>query len=265
MPAKPLKKPADNTAAIAAQFGVSLKALRLYEQLGMLVPPRTAKGWRVYGEAEIARLHAILSLKQLGLPLARIAELLKAGKTDLTALLAVQEDMLRETIRAAEHALTLVQIARVRVRKKGNLPPDELAALVRTISPTVIRSTPELEALARRVYTPEQMARYKALDQSPETIARISESWAGIYADIETLLPKGDPLSKKGLAVARRAVALIQESTRGDVAMWNSGYHFWREAIADPSTAAQMPMKQGHWDFLGKAMEELKRRGELKP
>jgi len=133
------KQTSDNSAAIAAQFGISLKALRLYERLGMLNAPRNAAGWRVYGPAEIERLHGILSLKQLGLPLARIAELLKARSTDLSALLSVQEEMLLESRRETDHALTLIQIARIRVGENGKLSAGELAALVRSISKTSIR------------------------------------------------------------------------------------------------------------------------------
>ncbi len=54
------------------RFGVSIKALRLYEQRGLLTPLRSQAGWRTYGPAQIARLHQILALKRFGLPLARI-------------------------------------------------------------------------------------------------------------------------------------------------------------------------------------------------
>jgi len=188
MPAK-TRKTRDNTAAIAAQFGVSLKALRLYEQLGMLAPPRTRAGWRVYGQDQIERLHAILSLKQLGLPLARIAELLKAGQTDLAALLSVQEQMLEETKRETEYALSLVQVARIRLRDKGNVPAEQLAATVRRISKTMIRPSPELDALAKRVYTPAQIAAFQARERDPETMARHSAAWERIYGELDVLVP----------------------------------------------------------------------------
>jgi len=37
------------------RLGVSAKALRLYEQRGLIAPLRTAAGWRVYGPDEMAR------------------------------------------------------------------------------------------------------------------------------------------------------------------------------------------------------------------
>ena len=54
----------------ARRFGVSIKALRLYEQRGLLTPLRSEAGWRTYGPDQIGRLHQVLTLKGLGLPLA---------------------------------------------------------------------------------------------------------------------------------------------------------------------------------------------------
>jgi DNA-binding transcriptional MerR regulator len=77
----------------ARRFGVTNKALRLYERHGLIAPVRSASGWRTYGPAQVTRLVQILALKRLGLPLARIAQLL-AGRDDLGAVLALQEDVL---------------------------------------------------------------------------------------------------------------------------------------------------------------------------
>lgn len=226
-------KPKDNSAAVALQFGISLKALRHYEQLGLLAAPRTA-------------------------------ELFRSGPTDLSALLAVQAELLSESRREIDHTLTLIQVARERVATKSVLSAEELSALVRKISRTVIRMTPELEDLARRVYTPEQAARLNNREQTPKEAARISAFWERVAADIGAMLPDGDPLSRKGLAIARRVTAFIAQSTRGDAEMWNNAARFWQQAVSDPQMSKQLPMSKPHWDFMAKAMTELKRRGELK-
>ncbi|WP_405014836.1 MerR family transcriptional regulator [Kitasatospora sp. NBC_01539] len=52
----------------AAAAGTTPRALRLYEQRGLLPPPvRTASGQRVYGPAEVARVGLIRRLLALGL------------------------------------------------------------------------------------------------------------------------------------------------------------------------------------------------------
>ena len=59
----------ETATAVARRFGVSVKALRVYEDAGLLKPARTMAGWRIYQAPELERLSAILALKQLGLPL----------------------------------------------------------------------------------------------------------------------------------------------------------------------------------------------------
>jgi DNA-binding transcriptional MerR regulator len=67
----------------AKRLGVSAKALRLYEQRGLVVPGRTASGWRAYGPDEMARAAEIAALRTLGLSLAQVARVMKGDVEDL--------------------------------------------------------------------------------------------------------------------------------------------------------------------------------------
>src|SRR5690349_4153019 len=96
---------------VARRFGVSIKALRLYERRGLLTPLRSEAGWRTYGPDQIARLHQILALKRMGLSLVRIGEVLAAGAM-LEPVLALQEDLLTRDAARLARALRLVQTAR---------------------------------------------------------------------------------------------------------------------------------------------------------
>ena len=60
-----------NPSEAAKRLGVSVKALRLYEQRGLVSPTRTAAGWRVYGPNEMAVVGEIVALRDLGLVSAR--------------------------------------------------------------------------------------------------------------------------------------------------------------------------------------------------
>src|SRR3954469_3262976 len=85
-------------AETARRFGVTIKALRVYEARGLLTPLRESAGatraqWRAYGPQQLARLHQILALKRMGLSLGRIGEIL-AGPDTLAAVLALQADAL---------------------------------------------------------------------------------------------------------------------------------------------------------------------------
>jgi DNA-binding transcriptional MerR regulator len=75
--------------AFAARARLSAKALRLYDRMGLLVPDHVdeATGYRYYraGQTERARLVALL--RQLDMPLARVAEVVRADGPEAAGLL----------------------------------------------------------------------------------------------------------------------------------------------------------------------------------
>ena len=67
--------------AFAARARLSAKALRLYDRLGLLAPAQVdeASGYRYYRAAQVERARLVALLRQLDMPLARIAEVVEAG------------------------------------------------------------------------------------------------------------------------------------------------------------------------------------------
>jgi len=63
---------------LVSEFGITDRALRFYEDRGLLSPDRIA-GRRVYSPEQRARLIEILKGKALGLTLAEIADALRTG------------------------------------------------------------------------------------------------------------------------------------------------------------------------------------------
>ncbi len=214
---------------------------------------------------DIERLHAILSLKQLGLPLSRIAELLQTGTADTAALLSVQERVLRQVRLETDHALKLIAIARARLTENESLSAGELATLVRRVSRTVIQWTPELDDLAERIYTPEQLDKVRNAGRDLEETARLSAEWESIIAELDSLPDGCSPKSEAALALGRRMLAVFRRHTAGDTALWNSNARFWQEAVTDTRIAPQLQMKASRYEFFGEVLAELNRRGELKP
>ena len=122
----------------ARRLGVGVRALRLYERRGLVSPARTQAGWRVYGPGEIERLHQVLTLKSLGLSLARITQLLGGRVADLPALLALQEDVLTQRINDLQRARKSVQVARTKVAREARLSLEDLIDLVRETTMSAI-------------------------------------------------------------------------------------------------------------------------------
>ncbi|MFE7896016.1 MerR family transcriptional regulator [Streptomyces sp. NPDC057424] len=67
--------------AFAAHARLSAKALRLYDRLGLLAPAHVdaATGYRYYRAGQVERARLVAMLRQLDMPLARIAEVVAAG------------------------------------------------------------------------------------------------------------------------------------------------------------------------------------------
>ena len=79
---------------IARSAGTTSRTLRHYGKLGLLQPSRTAaNGYRYYDQDSLVRLQRILLLRELGLGLPAITEILD-GQRDTAAALATHLELL---------------------------------------------------------------------------------------------------------------------------------------------------------------------------
>lgn len=239
----------DGAADIARRFGVTIKALRLYEDLGLLAPHRTGNGWRTYGHADCERLHRIVSLRQLGLPLAAIGALFRAGGQGLAETLKLQEQALLAQRAKADEALAIVRRAQARVAAGEALDADALAELVRRVNAAKLKWTPQLEALADRTLKPRERRRLAA-----NSTAELQVEWADFYVDLAALAAIGETNSPAALAMGRRANALIARMTGGDASTLLATRNFWLDGLSRPELATDMPMTAAQWTFLGQVM-----------
>ncbi|MFF7357161.1 MerR family transcriptional regulator [Streptomyces filipinensis] len=87
---------------LARQAGVTTKAVRYYESLGLITPERLANGYRDYGDADVRLVREIRALHQLGIPVERtrpFLECLAAGSLhadDCPASLATYREAIDE-------------------------------------------------------------------------------------------------------------------------------------------------------------------------
>lgn len=93
---------------VAERVGLSLRTLRYYEEVGLVVPPtRTEGGFRLYTDDDIAKLDLIKQLKPLEFTLEELRELLDvrerldqqtdpAARADLSDRLAAYIDVARQ-------------------------------------------------------------------------------------------------------------------------------------------------------------------------
>jgi DNA-binding transcriptional MerR regulator len=98
-------------AEAAGRLGISPKALRLYEQRGLLTPARDARGWRLYRPHDLARAAQIVALRGLGLGLARIGQML-ATDAPQAAILAEQQAALQAQLQRLARTADQLRAAR---------------------------------------------------------------------------------------------------------------------------------------------------------
>ncbi|GAA1647236.1 MerR family transcriptional regulator [Georgenia ruanii] len=103
---------------VARATGTTSRTLRHYGDAGLLTPSRTgANGYRFYDEAALLRLQRILLLRELGLGLPAIAEVL-AGRHDVVAALQTHLTLLRQEKDRLERQITSVTRT-IQRRKEG--------------------------------------------------------------------------------------------------------------------------------------------------
>src|SRR6187549_2010851 len=67
---------------LARSSGLTVRTLHHYDEIGLLKPSgRSDSGYRLYSREDVARLHGIQALRQLGLALADIGAMLEEGGT----------------------------------------------------------------------------------------------------------------------------------------------------------------------------------------
>ena len=203
-------------AATAKRFGISIKALRLYEQHGLLKPLRIANGrtgaaWRVYGSDEVARLHQILALKRLGLSLGQMSELL-VGEDALDPILAIQEQVLAKDGERITRALTLIRKARAKLAAGDILSIDDLAALTQETVMTKQSTAEELKEILtpfrQKHLTPQEEASLTETKEwasgQPDDVKNSMQAMKQLLEEAKALMTSGDATTAATMDFARR-------------------------------------------------------------
>lgn len=119
-----------NPSEAARRLGISIKALRLYEQRGLITPARTAAGWRAYGPDEMSQASEIAALRKLGFSLAQVARVLRGDLQGLEPALALHQATLEERIRELAATVGKVRVLRDDLAR-GRMPTTgDLAQLL---------------------------------------------------------------------------------------------------------------------------------------
>jgi DNA-binding transcriptional MerR regulator len=196
---------------LARSTGLTVRTLHHYDEIGLLKPSgRSESGYRLYGEADVARLHGIQALRQMGLGLAQIGELFEGrgaspGKIVEQQLRALDAEIARATELRGRLAL-------LHGKFEGGGQPELDAWL------QVLR---EMATYGKYFSSDEMRAIF-------DGYARLKEEWVQVIADTQAVMDQGlAPDAPAVQSLARRWMSLMLAWMEGDfdrIDRWDQMY-----------------------------------------
>lgn len=248
----------------ARRLGVTTKALRVYEREGLVVPARAQSRWRLYGPAQIARLHQIIVLRDLGLPLKSIKTLI-GSQSRLQDVLRLQRESLQSQQDRIGRAIALIETAQRRLDEGRDLSLDDLATLTKE---TVVQQSTDKTKFA---------ARFEALVAEKDPSGQASRAFDALKKDIQEthkaelkamfaeagrLKDAGDVNSDAAKEIVRsirsRAAGVMRAVPRDLMR------DAWAKTVAEMEARSEsLPVDPAVLEFLGRVARGMKERGEL--
>lgn len=135
---------------------VSVRMLRHYEALGLLLPAETdaSTGYRYYRLDQLPRLNRIIALNELGFPLKQIANFLASvpSAAEMRALLEHRRAKLAAEIRQNRQRLLQVDVRLTQIGREG-LPLEQWPVVVKPLPAATVASfrgmVPSLDVMAQ--------------------------------------------------------------------------------------------------------------------
>jgi DNA-binding transcriptional MerR regulator len=124
---------------------VSIKTLRYYDEVGLLHPAKVDDftGYRYYSFDQLARLHRILALKDLGFALEQIGRLLdeKVTAEQLRGVLKVRKTEIEQRVSEELERLARVEARLKQIEQEDKM--DKIDVVVKKVEPLKIASVRE--------------------------------------------------------------------------------------------------------------------------
>ena len=117
------------TGEIAKLCGVTVRTVQYYDTRGLLVPSKLSEGGRrLYSEEDLKRMKIICFLRELGLPIDSISQLLSEADSGnvISLLLDQQEQELREKISESQAKMTKLEELKRELRSLEHISVESI-------------------------------------------------------------------------------------------------------------------------------------------
>lgn len=178
---------------IAKKAGVSQKAVRLYDEKGLLKPADYSEGnYRLYDKASLQVLEKIVALKAIGFSLEEIRDNLAAGEaSNVEEALRIQLKNMEEKRRQIDNVISEINGALERGR--GELDWDDVASIVQSISIDRKADEHHLDALKHTGQEPDWYVKiFDSLDiKKKDKVLDLGCGYAKLWRNNRDRIPEG--------------------------------------------------------------------------
>jgi DNA-binding transcriptional MerR regulator len=184
---------------LAKRTGLTVRALHHYDAIGLLSPSaRSDAGYRLYNEADIARLHRILALRRFGLALADIGTILTRADLSLATVVARQIGLLTEQIQQAKALRS--RLSQLQGQLADGQEPD-LADWLTTL---------EHMTMYDKYFSQEELTQLPIYTQADD----VEPEWQALVAQVQALMDAGtDPGDPQAQVLATQWMAMVRRDT----------------------------------------------------
>ncbi len=118
---------------VADLVGITVRTLHHWDRIGLVTASgRTWADYRVYDDDDVARIHRVLVYRELGFPLAQIADLLDDTDVDEDAHLSRQRELLLDRISHLQEMVSAVDRLKEAITMNTPLSPEDRAEIFGT-------------------------------------------------------------------------------------------------------------------------------------
>lgn len=177
-------------AEVARLSGVSSRTLRHYDAIGLLPPARVGgNGWRYYEQEELLRLQEILLLRELGLGLGAIAEILaEGGRQRTTQFLRRHRDRLVAERERFGRLIGTVERTITHLEQGGEMTAESMFD-------GFAHNPYEAEARERWGHEAVDASKERIRDWSPDEAEKARTGYERVHTGLAPLLAAGVPPS----------------------------------------------------------------------
>lgn len=130
---------------------VTVKTLRHYDQLGLLKPVKVDRftGYRYYSASQLPRLNRILALKDLGLSLEQIGDLLEGDLSpdQIRGILRLKQVEIQEQVQEEQARLARVEQRLKQIEQEETMPTQEV--VIKKAPPQAVASVRDTIPIAQ--------------------------------------------------------------------------------------------------------------------